>query len=306
VNSVFSGVLAAVLTPFRDNLDIDINSYAAHCRWLLDNGCDGLSVLGTTGEANSVSVDERLRALDGLASAGIPGHVLMPGTGCCAIPDTIRLTAKALEIGAGGVLMLPPFYYKTVSDDGLFAAYASVIEAIGDPRLKIYVYNFPQMVGFPIRPSLIERLIARYPRTVIGMKDSSGDGEAMAATARAYPGFAVFTGSDEFLLPLLEAGGAGCITGICNLASPYLAEIYAAWREADHHTAARAQTRINTIRAVISRFPLTAALKVLMADHGGSAGWRNIRPPLAQLPAPDIAELGSSLDRLGFSPPPLR
>ena len=132
------GVFAAVLTPLDAALAPDHAALARHCRWLLANGCDGLAVLGTTGEANAFSVDERLAILEGLAEAGIPAGALLPGTGCCAVPDTVALTRRALELGAAGVLMLPPFYYKKVSDDGLFAAYSEVIERVGDARLRVY------------------------------------------------------------------------------------------------------------------------------------------------------------------------
>ena len=209
--------MAAVLTPLDSTLAPDRTALATHCRWLLDNGCNGLAVLGTTSEANSFSVDERLRLLDNLIEDGIPGNTLMPGTGCCAVPDTVRLTRKAVELGAGGVLMLPPFYYKNVSDDGLFAGFAEVIEQVGDARLKVYLYHFPQMSGVALGPDLIERLLKQYPDTIAGMKDSSGNFGNMVRNTHTFPGFAVISGSDEFLLPLLKEGGAGCITAVCNV-----------------------------------------------------------------------------------------
>ena len=213
------GVYTAALTPLTADLGPDLDLLAGHGRWLLDNGCDGLAVLGTTGEANSFSLDERLLILDGLAEAGIPGEKLMPGTGACALPDAIELTRKALDIGAAGVLMLPPFYYKNPSDEGLFAAYSEIIQKVGDDRLRVFLYHFPQMSGVPITYPLIDRLLKEYPETVIGMKDSSGDFDNMSGAAREFPGFAVFSGSDEFLLPLIEAGGAGCITACAGAGS---------------------------------------------------------------------------------------
>jgi 4-hydroxy-tetrahydrodipicolinate synthase len=301
LTDTLEGVFAAVLTPLDHKGDPDIGLFVLHCRWLLANGCDGLSVLGTTGEANSLSVDERLRLLDALAEAAIPGALLLPGTGCCAIPDTVRLSAKAIEIGAGAVLMLPPFYYKNVGDDGLFAAYSEVIERLGDPRLRIVLYHFPQMSGIPLTSTLIERLRRRYPDTVLGMKDSSGDGAAMIAASRAFPGFSVFTGSDEFLLPLLEAGGAGCITAVCNVASSIAADVLNAVRRGDRAAAADHQQRLDAIRKAIVAYPLAAALKSLIARHTGDARWQNLRPPLLPLPAADAAALETALDRIGFA-----
>ena len=295
------GVLAAVLTPMRGDLSVDHRRLAAHCRWLLDNGCDGLAVLGTTGEANSLTLAERLEILDNLDSAGIPGQALMAGTGCCAFPDTVVLSRRAVELGAGGVLMLPPFYYKSVSDDGLFASYAEIIERVGDERLKIYLYHFPKMSAVPIGAVLVERLLKRYPHTIAGMKDSSGDLSNMTAMARAFPGFAVFSGTDQHLAPLLEKGGAGGITAVCNVASSLAAEVYRG-----NGSNGEANSRLAAVRGVIGDYPLSAALKEIMAGHSGDSGWLNIRPPLTGLGGDMAAELFGRLDEIGFAPPPAR
>jgi len=297
----FSGVYAAALTPLTDDLDPDIGLMAAHCRWLLDNGCDGLAILGTTGEANSFSLEERRRILEGLAEAGIPGETLMPGTGSCALPDAIALTRTALATGAAGVLMLPPFYYKNPSDDGLFAAYSEVIQKIGDDRLKICLYHFPQMSGVPIPYSLIERLLREYPDTVVGMKDSSGDSGNMIGAARNFPGFAVFSGSDELLLPLIESGGAGCITACANVASLLAAEVYGGWQRGEDVQAAH--DILTAVRNTIMKFPLSTALKTLMARHSGNEGWLNIRPPLMRLSDAERDTLYKTFDAIGFEVP---
>ncbi len=297
-----SGVFAAALTPLTADLSPDVARLAGHCRWLLDHGCDGLAVLGTTGEANSFSVDERLAILEGLAEAGIPGRALMPGTGCCAVPDTVRLTRRAVELGAAGVLVLPPFYYKNVSDDGLFAAYSEVIERVGDTRLKVYLYHFPQMSAVPISYGLIERLLERYPDTVAGMKDSSGDLDNMTGAARAFPGFAVFSGSEELFLPLLRAGGAGCITAANNVASPLAARVYAGWREGSDIEADNGL--LVAVRQTIVRYPLSAALKEIMARLTGDGDWRRVRPPLRPMEDGDAEALAGALEDIGYTPPP--
>jgi len=293
------GVLAAVLTPVDAALDPAVGPWIGHCRWLLDQGCDGLAVLGTTSEANSFSVPERLALLDALAEAGIPGGRVIPGTGCCAIPDTVELTRKALEIGAAGVLMLPPFYYKGVSDDGLFAAYAEVIERIGDPALKVYLYHIPPMSNVPITFGLIEKLRAAYPDTVVGIKDSSGDFDNMTKMVDTFPGFRVLSGSDRFLLPLLKAGGAGAITACNNVAAALSARIYAAWQagggDAD-------QKKLDAVRETISQYPLVAALKEIVARSTGDAGWRRQRPPLEPLTAAQADALMAALAALDFAP----
>ncbi|MGN6703807.1 MAG: dihydrodipicolinate synthase family protein, partial [Burkholderiaceae bacterium] len=169
-----TGVFSPVVTPFGADLAPDAGKLVRHCRWLLSQGV-GLAVFGTNSEANSLSTGEKRGLLDALADAGIPGNRMMPGTGCCALPDTVELTRHAVARGAGGVLMLPPFYYKGVSDDGLFASYSEVIQRVGDQRLRIYLYHIPQVSQVPISLGLIERLLKAYPGTIAGIKDSSGD-----------------------------------------------------------------------------------------------------------------------------------
>jgi len=300
---VFSGVYAAALTPQTGAGAPDIDLMASHCRWLLDNGCDGLAILGTTGEANSFSVDERIAILDGLNEAGIPGGALMPGTGACAVPDAVTLTRAALRNGAKGVLMLPPFYYKNPTDDGLFAAYSEIIQAVGDANLKICLYHFPQMSAVPISYSLIERLLKEYPGTVVGMKDSSGNADNMIGAAKAFPGFAVFAGSDELLLPLLEAGGAGCITACANVGMRLAGEVYQGWKNGGDVQAAH--ETLTQVRNAIMKFPLSAGLKTLMARHSGNDGWLNIRPPLMRMSENDRETLFETFDAVGYSLPPV-
>jgi 4-hydroxy-tetrahydrodipicolinate synthase len=297
-----TGVYAAVLTPFDEEGNPDSATLALHCRWLLINGCDGLSILGTTGEANSLSFEERLHLMEKLVEDGIPAQVLLPGTGSCALPDAVRLSARAVQLGAAGVLLLPPFYYKSVSEEGVFAAVSEVIERLGDPRLRVYLYHFPQMTAVPFGPDLIERLRSRYPEVVAGMKDSSGDLANMTANAARFPEFGVFTGSDEFLLPLLSVGGAGCITGVCNLAAPIAGQVWSAWRNADLQAAQAAQAHLNAVRRAFVAYPLSAALKEILALHTGQRRWRRLRPPLQPLTDQQARALQKELEQIRFSP----
>ena len=178
------GVLAPVLTPFDRDLKPDTDRFLRHCRKLLEEGCSGLAPFGTTSEANSLSVDERERLLDGMLASGIPAAKLIPGTGCCALPDTVRLSRAAARAGCAGVLMLPPFYYKNIGEEALFRSFAEVIERAGEDRLRVDLYHIPQVsqVGIPLR--VIERLLATYPRAIAGIKDSSGDFENTRAMLR--------------------------------------------------------------------------------------------------------------------------
>ncbi|MCS6854780.1 MAG: dihydrodipicolinate synthase family protein, partial [Elioraea sp.] len=190
-------VYAAALTPLGPDLSPDIPRLVAHCRHLLAAGCDGLGVLGSTGEATSFSVAERIAVMDGLVAAGIAAERLIPGTGCAALPDTVALTKAAMSLGIRGVLVLPPFYYKGVPDDGLFAAYAALIERTRG-EVAIYLYNFPQTTGLPLSLGLIRRLLRAFPGVVRGIKDSSGDFANMRAMIAEFgpEGFEVYSGSD--------------------------------------------------------------------------------------------------------------
>ncbi|MBF0355671.1 MAG: dihydrodipicolinate synthase family protein [Alphaproteobacteria bacterium] len=297
------GVWAAALTPLAPDLSPDIPALAAHCRWLLDKGCDGLAVLGTTGEANSFTLVERLAMLDGLSKAGIPGANLMPGTGCCALPDTVALTKKALQIGAQGVLVLPPFYYKNVSEDGVFASYARIIEEVGDSRLKLYLYHFPKMAGVAITKSLIERLMKAYPGVIAGLKDSMGDLEHTLDLVKTFPELSIMAGYDDGLLPVLEAGGAGCITACANIASTLAAQVVQALP--DLKAAQLAQMRLTAVRRVMENYPLTAALKEVLAQESKTATWRHVRPPLVPMTDDKAEILMKQLAAISFSLPPL-
>ena len=291
------GVFAASLTPMNADLSPDHGRIVAHSQWLLANGCDGVAPLGTTGEANSLTVAERLEILDTFGKAGITGQQLIAGVGCCAIPDTVALTKKALEIGTGGVLMLPPFYYKGPSEDGLFRAYAETIERVGSNDLRIYLYNFPQQVGFELPISLMKRLVEAFPGTVVGSKDSSGDWLRMEKTLAEIPGFQLLPGSEEFLLPGLRHGGVGCISATTNVTAPYAHQTYAGWQGSEADTL---QAHLTQLRRAFDGMPAIAAMKALLALKTGDASWAHIRPPFIELSADDITGVVGKLEAAEF------
>lgn len=293
-----TGVFAAALTPMTADLAPDLKRAVAHSRWLLDNGCDGVAPLGTTGEANSLSVDERLAILDALADAGISGTQMIAGVGCCAFPDTVTLTKRALANGASAVLMLPPFYYKGPSEDGLFAAYANVIERVGDPALQIYLYNFPLQVGFELPISLIARLHDAFPDTVVGMKDSSGDWPRMERILKELPTFRLLPGSEEFLVPALRLGGVGCISATVNISAPVAAETYRHWRDAD---ADARQAHLTELRQAFAGMPTIPAMKAYLAQHWGDEGWAHVRPPFQRATAEHLALVNERLASAEFA-----
>lgn len=287
-----TGVFSAALTPFDADLAPDHGAFVAHAKRLLEQGCDGIAMLGTTGEANSLTTAERQALLEATVAGGIAPDRLLPGTGVAALPDTVALTRHALSCGVTTVVMLPPFYYKGISDDGLFAAYAEVIERVADPRLRVVLYHIPPMSAVPITFPVIERLRARYPGTFTGIKESSGDFANMKALVKTFPGLAVLAGADPLMLPLLKEGGAGCITATSNLVAADLAFILR--HHADPARAAEveaAQARIVAARNQVSRFPQIASLKAMLAERTDEPGWRRLRPPLLALTKDEAAAM---------------
>ena len=290
----FAGVLAPVLTPFAEDLSCDRERFVDHCRWLLDDGATGLAVFGTTSEANSLSAEERMALLEALVEAGIDPALLMPGTGCCAIPDTVKLSKHAAELGCGGVLLLPPFYYKGVSDEGVYASVSAAIEGVGDDRLRVYLYHIPPQAQVGYSLETIGRLREAFPGIVVGLKDSSGDWSNTKAILDAFPGFGTFAGSEVFLLDVLQAGGAGCITATGNVNASMMRRLYDTWQSAE---AASLQDQITALRKTIQGYPVIPALKAIVAQARNDAAWNRVRPPLGVLAAEQASALLSELQQ---------
>ncbi len=294
----FSGVLVPVLTPFTPSGEPDPGRFVAFCRWLLDQGAGGLAIFGTTSEANSMSPAERMALLDRLIEAGIPAGKLMPGTGACAMTDVTTVVRHALDHGCGGVLMLPPFYYKGVSDDGIFAFISGVIDRVGSSALKVFLYHIPPMAVIGYSLDLVGRFIKAYPETVVGLKDSSGDWSNTAALLDRFPGFAVFPGSEVFLLEALRKGSPGCITASGNVNVPGIRRLYDNWRGPQAETL---QAEITTLRKTLQAYPMIPALKRIVAHFHNDPGWAAVRPPLVPLDEAQSAALIADLGKLGFT-----
>jgi 4-hydroxy-tetrahydrodipicolinate synthase len=299
-----TGVLSPVVTPFKTDLSPDPERFVRQCRWLLSQNV-GLAVFGTNSEANSLSLEERIELLDRLIGAGVDPARMMPGTGCCAMTESVRLTSHAVRLGCAGVLMLPPFYYKGVSDDGLFRNFAEVIERVGETRLRVYLYHIPPVAQVPITLGLVERLLKAYPAQTAGMKDSSGDWSNTKAFLDAFAtsGFDVFAGSETFLLQNMRHGGAGCISATANVHPGPIARLFDRWRAAD---ADAQQARLDEIRDVFQKFPMIPALKTAIAHYGADAPWATVRPPLVALTAEQARTLVAELDQKQFTMPGLR
>jgi 4-hydroxy-tetrahydrodipicolinate synthase len=298
------GVLAPVITPFKKDYAPDAERLVRHCRWLLKSGCAGLAVFGTNSEANSMSVPEKRHLLESLIAGGVPAASLMPGTGHCALSDSIEMTRAAVELGCAGVLMLPPFYYKGVSDEGLFRNFAEVIERVGDERLQLYLYHIPPVSQVPITLQLIEKLISKYAGIVAGVKDSSGDWSNTKAMLDNFArgGFDVFAGSEAFLLENMRHGGKGCITATGNVNPGPIANLYRNWRSVE---ADKLQAAISATRRIVQKQPMIPALKATVAHFGNDPQWKTCRPPLVELTASQEETLIGELKANGFSMPGL-
>jgi 4-hydroxy-tetrahydrodipicolinate synthase len=336
MNERIRGVLAPVVTPFKPDLSPDPERLIGHCKWLLSQKC-GLAMFGTNSEANSMSAEERMTLLDALVGAGVDPARMMPGTGCCSISETVELTAHAVKHGCAGVLMLPPFYYKNISEEGLYRYFSEVVQRVGDPRLKIYLYHIPPVAVVGITPKLVERLLQAYPTAIAGMKDSSGDWnntktflDAFAETARPAPTaraastFDVFVGSESFLLANMRNGGVGTISATANVNPAAIHELYADYnrqncsgvcvkgranRKALGTSASTTdlttlQARLNVVREVFARksWPsMIAALKQAIAIYGNDPEWARVRPPLVELTTEQARKLAAELEKIEFS-----
>ncbi len=296
------GVLAPVVTPFRKDYAPDAERFVRHCRWLLKSGCSGLAVFGTNSEANSMSLGEKLALLEALVAGGVPPAALMPGTGHCALSDSVEMTRAAVRLGCAGVLMLPPFYYKGVPEEGLFRNFSEVIERVGDERLQLYLYHIPPVAQVGIPLSLIDRLLTRYPGIVAGVKDSSGDWSNTKALCERFAkrNFDVFAGSEVFLLDTLRSGGKGCITATGNINPGPIDQVFRNWQTPQ---AERLQAAITATRGIVQKQPMISALKATIAHFAGDAQWKTVRPPLVELTAAQDEQLMSELKASGFSMP---
>ncbi len=297
-----SGVLSPVVTPFKDDLSPDPERLVQHCRWLLSQNV-GLAVFGTTSEAKSLSVEEKISLLDQLVDAGIESSCLLSGTGHCALTDTVKLTAHAVSLGCAGVLMLPPFYYKGVSDDGLYRSFAEVIERVGSNDLRIYLYHIPPIAHVGIPPHLAERLVTQYPEIVVGIKDSSGAWDNTDALLQlGLDDFRVFAGSETFLLQNMRGGGAGCISATANINPARIHGLYENWQSEKAETM---QAELDAIRSTVEKYPMIPALKSVIGSLSGEAQWETVRPPLLALADDQKSELLDALHELGFRMPGL-
>ncbi len=301
--STLPAVLSPVITPFKADGSPDAPKLLKQCQWLEANGV-GQAIFGTNSEANSISDPQKMSTLTTLIEGGLNPDHLMPGTGATSIDATVTMTRHALSHKCAGVLMLPPFYYKDISDDGLFAYFSEVIQKIGSAALQIYIYNIPPVTKINLSLSLLERLTKEYPKTVVGMKDSSGDWEYTESVIKllAPHGFRVYAGSEVFLMRALRTGGVGCISATANVNPKAIADLAAHWRESDADTR---QADLDQVRGIFAKYQMIAGMKTAVAHYTKDPEWLRVRPPLMQLSADQQTQLLAELKAINFSMPGL-
>ncbi len=291
-----NGVLTPLLTPFNDDLSIASDLYVDHAQRLMAEGCAGLVPFGTTGEALSVGIDERIAAVEALIDGGIDAACLMPGTGVSNFTDTARLSRACLDMGCGAVMVLPPFYFKSVTDDGLFRYFAELIERMG-PNARIYLYHIPPIAVVGVSPALAARLRAAYPEQIVGIKDSSGDWDNTRALLDI-DGLVVYPGSELPLIEALELGAPGCISATANTNARAIAEVISAHAGGDVERARKLHDEVVRYRrAIVDEHAPIPAQKRLLAIRSGDARWATVRPPLTSMADETGRTLAARLSR---------
>ena len=290
------GLISPVLTPFNDDLSVATDLYVDFAKQLLaTGGCAGLAPFGTTGEALSVSIRERMESLDALVAAGVDPKLMMPGTGLTNLEDTATLTRHAAEHGCYGAMTLPAFYFKGVSDDGLFDYYSRLIDMVNHDDLRIFLYHIPQVSGVGLSIDLVRRLHEAYPEIIVGIKDSSGDWDNTAAlldikTLITYPGAE---------LPVIEAiklGAPGCISATANLNGNGIAKVIDLCHAGDFDQAEEVHKTVKEIRYLFQDYAPIPAQKALLARGTGDSRWNNLRPPMMAMAPEKVADLEKTLN----------
>jgi 4-hydroxy-tetrahydrodipicolinate synthase len=285
------GLWTAAVTPVDASYRCDVARLAAHCRRLLDRGCDGVALFGTTGEGPAFSAAERARALEGLLAASLPPGRLIVSASSATLPDSIELARQATKAGVAGVLLMPPFFFRDgIGDEGIFRFYAALIDQIGEPALRALLYHIPGASGVPVRPPVIRRLVERYPRTIVGIKDSGGDWGYTEELLRRFSRLAIFTGTETHIHLALQQDGAGTICGLGNVIAPLLRRLFDA---PDITERQRLIPLIQKTDSMMSRGAFIACLKAWIAAETGDAAWSRLLPPMAPLPAVEAARLAA-------------
>ena len=298
---MIKGLIAPILTPFDKQLKLDQKMYNDLAKDLLNNGCSGLAPFGTTGEALSVGNEERMDALEGLIKSGIDPDILIPGTGLCNLPDTIKLTKHAIDMGCHGVMTLPPFYFKGMTDDGLFEHFEKLIEGVNTNKLKIYLYHIPQVCGVGLSIDLVQKLKSSFPETIVGIKDSSGVWENTEALLKIKD-LIVYPGAELPVIEAIKLGAPGCISATANLNSKDIASVIELCHSKNWDEAEKLQKKVKSVRLLFQDYAPIPAQKALLAIQTKNPMWNNLRPPFQQISKEKSAELANTLrNEFGFA-----
>ncbi len=299
MKSLQAGVYTASLTPLLDSFEPNIPALIRHAQWLLDEGSDGVALLGSTGESNSMTVEQRQSIIE-QSALELPPDRLMMGTGSCALQDAVRLTQASVNAGVFSVLVLPPFYYKPQSEESVLSFFTLLVEAVGNPNLRIIFYNFPKLSGYNFSIKILQELKLRFGEIAAGIKDSSGDWNNMLSVVQNVPDLMVYTGTETLLLDILREGGAGSITATANLIVPECQQVFQAWANGQSEVADQAQKHLTALRTAFESYSFVSEMKSLLAAQTNSEEWNHMLPPFAQLPDEQVEELTEQIKVLGL------
>ena len=299
MNSPKTGIYAASLTPFNASYDPEIPVLINHVQWLLGNGADGVALLGSTGEANSMTLKQRQTIIEHSARE-LPVEQLMIGTGSCALHDAIKLTKISIDAGIYSVLVLPPLYYKPQNDESVIRFYSELIGAVNDSKLRIIFYNFPKFTGYNFDHNVIGKMKQLFGELAAGIKDSSGNWENMVGVAQNVSDFKVYSGTETYLLETLLNGGAGCITATANLIATECQQVYQHWKNDQLEDAKQKQKKLTSMRKAFESYPFVSELKSIFADQKDSNEWRHAMPPFGLLMKDQLNVLIEKIEDLGL------
>ena len=297
---MIKGLISPILSPFDDNLNFNQEMYNELAKDLLSTGCSGLAPFGTTGEALSVSNDERMQALVNLIKSGVSPDKLIPGTGLCNFPDTVKISRHAIELGCKGVMTLPAFYFKDVTDEGLFQYYERLIDEINHPNLKIYLYHIPQVSGVGLSIPLIKKLRSTYPDVIVGIKDSSGVWENTEQLL-SIDGLIVYPGAELPVIDAIKLGGPGCISATANFNPTNISKVIELSHDGKWDQAEEVHKDVKEVRYLFQDYSAIPAQKAMLAIKYKDERWKNIRPPLVQISEQRSSELADKLRNHGFN-----
>ena len=298
---MIKGLIAPILSPFDNDLKFNQNMYNDLAHDLLENGCSGLAPFGTTGEALSLSNKERMNALEGLLNSGIKADQLIPGTGLCNFPDTVMISKHALDLGCHGVMTLPPFYFKGMSDEGLFDYFEKLIEEINHSKLKIYLYHIPQVSGVGLSIDLVSKLKKTYPDIVVGIKDSSGDWENTKSLL-GIDDLVVYPGAELPVIEAIKLGAPGCISATANLNGGDISKVINFCHDNEWEKAEDLHKKVTKVRLLFQDYAPIPAQKGLLAKKTKNSEWLNVRPPLKSISNDKVSELANTLNNeFGYS-----